>query len=105
MRRLAQLLLNWYVYRYQPAITFTQVRGGIHLHTRTCAPLFRISGTAGPIMLKFCIWHGTPQMRALFKTELRWGVHLQVRTCRFLLHEDGKNKLLFIFSPHTKKTS
>ena len=32
---------------------FPQVMGGVHLHVRTCAPLFHASGTAGCIVLKF----------------------------------------------------
>ena len=32
---------------------FPQVMGGVHLHVRTCAPLFHTSGTAGRIVLKF----------------------------------------------------
>ena len=31
----------------------------VHLHVRTCAPLFHISWTTGRIMLKFGVWFGT----------------------------------------------
>ena len=31
----------------------TQVMVGVHPHVSTCAPLFRVSGTAGRIALKF----------------------------------------------------
>ena len=42
----------------QVAITFAQVRGGVHLHVRTCTPLFHILETAGRIAFKFCVWLG-----------------------------------------------
>ena len=45
----------WCVLRDQLAITFTQVRGGVNLHVRTCAPLFHILQTAGRIAFKFCV--------------------------------------------------
>ena len=42
----------WCVVRDQLARQFTQTQGRVHLHVRTCVPLFRISGTAGRIALK-----------------------------------------------------
>ena len=43
----------WYVVRDQLGRRFILLRGGVHLQVRTCAPLFRILGTAGWIALKF----------------------------------------------------
>ena len=45
----------WYVVRVQLSWQFTSTRAGVHLHVRTCVPLFRISGTAGRTALKFGI--------------------------------------------------
>ena len=42
----------WDVLRDQTR-QFTQITDGVHLHVRTCVPLFRISRTAGRIALKF----------------------------------------------------
>ena len=43
----------WRVVRDPLDMSFTLLRGGVHLHVRTCAPPpFRISGTAGRIALK-----------------------------------------------------
>ena len=36
-------------------ITFAQVRSGVNLHVRTCAPVFHISQTTGRIAFKFCV--------------------------------------------------
>ena len=44
------------VFRDQLAHAFAQVRGEVHLHVRTCTPLFHISQTAGRIAFKFCVW-------------------------------------------------
>ena len=43
----------WRAVRDQLAMRFKLLRGGMHLHVRTRASLFRISGTAGRIALKF----------------------------------------------------
>ena len=43
----------WCVVRDPLAMRFTPLRGGVHLRLRTCAPLFRLSGTARRIVLKF----------------------------------------------------
>ena len=43
----------WRVVRDQLAVRFTLLWGGVHLHVRTCAPLFRISETVGRTALKF----------------------------------------------------
>ena len=45
--------LIWCVVRDPLAMRLTLLRGGVHLHVRTCTPLFRFSGTAGRIALKF----------------------------------------------------
>ena len=44
----------------------------MHLHVRTCTPLFQISQTAGRIAFKFGLWLGvgTHQTRALHKSEV-----------------------------------
>ena len=41
--------------KFVPAMRFTLLRSGVHLHVRTCAALFRTSGAAGRIALKFGI--------------------------------------------------
>ena len=46
------------VFRDQLSITFTQIRGGVHLNVRTCTPLFHVSQTAGWIAFKFGLWQG-----------------------------------------------
>ena len=43
----------WYAVRDQLARQFTQTKDGVYLHVHTCVALFRISGTAGLIALKF----------------------------------------------------
>ena len=43
----------WYVVGDQLARQLTQTEDGVHLHVRTCVPLFHISGTALRIALKF----------------------------------------------------
>ena len=63
----------------------TQVMGEVHMHVRTCAraylPLFRISGMATRITLKFDAWLGPHELGAYIS--LRWGtaarVHLRIR--------------------------
>ena len=40
-------------------MSVTQVRDGMHLHVRTCTPLFHISRTVRRIVLKFGMWLGT----------------------------------------------
>ena len=52
------------------AITFAQVKGGVHLHVRTCTSLFHILQTAGRIAFKFFVWIGTHQIRVLHKSEM-----------------------------------
>ena len=39
--------------------SFTQVRGEVHLHVRTCTPLYHILKTAGLIAFKYSVWLGT----------------------------------------------
>ena len=34
----------------------TQTKGGVHLHVRTCKPLFRTSGTVESIALQYGMW-------------------------------------------------
>ena len=46
----------WLVVRDPLAWRFTKVDGGVQVHVRTCASLFRISGTAGRIALKLGVW-------------------------------------------------
>ena len=46
----------WYLVRDPLAMRFTEVDYGVQMHMRTCAPLFRISGTTGRIALKFGVW-------------------------------------------------
>ena len=48
----------WYVVGDPLAKRFTEVNGGVQMHVRTCAPPFRILGTAGRIALKFGVWLG-----------------------------------------------
>ena len=38
---------------------FPHVWGGVHLHVRTCTPVFQISQAAGRIVFKFGVWLGT----------------------------------------------
>ena len=40
-------------------LLFLYVRDGMHLHMRTCTPLFHISRTAWSIVLKIVVWLGT----------------------------------------------
>ena len=47
---------NSQLVRNQLARQLTQTNGGSHLHMRTCVSLFRISGAAGRIVLKFAMW-------------------------------------------------
>ena len=54
----------------------THVRGGVHLHVRTCRPLFHISQTAGRIPFKFCVWLGTHWISVLHMSEVEC-----IRTC------------------------
>ena len=53
----------WCVFINQLAITFAQVRGGVHLHVRTCTPLFHTLQTADRI---------PPQWKSL-KIRPDWG--------------------------------
>ena len=46
----------WFVVRDLLAWRFTKVNGGVRVHVHTCAPLFRISGTAGRIALRLGVW-------------------------------------------------
>ena len=45
----------WYAVGDQLARQSTQTKGEIYLHVHTCVPLFRISGTAGCIVLTFAL--------------------------------------------------
>ena len=56
----------WHVARDQLARLFTEVDDGVQLHVRTCATLFRISGTAGRIALKFGVWLWDQQQCVLY---------------------------------------
>ena len=42
----------------------------MHLHVRTCPPLFHISQTAWRIVFRFGVWLRTHQIRALQKSEM-----------------------------------
>ena len=59
---LADCVQIWYVGWGSLTKCLPQVMDGVHLHVRTCAPLFRncsaccFSVTVGPIALKFCTW-------------------------------------------------
>ena len=64
--------------------SFTQVRDGMHLHVRTCSPLFHISRTVWRIVLKFVVWLGA---HSTSLTQVRCGAHLHVHTCTPLLHD------------------
>ena len=56
----------WYVVRDQLGKQLTQAKDGVHLHVRTCVPLFHISGTVGRIALKFATWvESSPVMRVI----------------------------------------
>ena len=57
---------------------FAHVWGRVHLHVRTCTPLFHISQTTGRIAFKFCVTGD--QLDKCF-THVWGGVHLHVRTC------------------------
>ena len=46
----------WFVVRDPLPSRFTKVNGWIQVHVRTWAPLFRISGRAGRIVLKLGVW-------------------------------------------------
>ena len=46
----------WFVVRDPLAWCFTKVNGEVQVHVRTCAPPFRISGTAGRVGLKLGVW-------------------------------------------------
>ena len=58
LRNVGRIALKFsrYVARDLLARHFTEVDDGAQLHVRTCAPLFRISGTAGRIALKSGVW-------------------------------------------------
>ena len=66
----------WFVVIYQLAWCFTKVLYGVHVHVRTCAPLFRISETAGRIAPKLGSWLDTTS--SALCTE--WGYQHE-RTC------------------------
>ena len=42
-----------------PQLCFMEIKGGVHLHVRTCIPNFCISQTCGCIVVKFSVWLGT----------------------------------------------
>ena len=48
----------WCVTRDPLDKCFTHVWGGVHLHVRTCTPVFQVPQTAGRIAFKFCVWLG-----------------------------------------------
>ena len=54
--------------------------GEVHLHARTCTPLFHISGTAGRIFLTFGGWLGTQNLGMRFMQGVGWAP-MHVRTC------------------------
>ena len=56
---LADCVQIWCVGLGSLTTCFLKVMGGVHLHVRTCAPLFYISVTAERIVLKFSGWLGT----------------------------------------------
>ena len=60
---------------------FTEVDDGVQMHVRTFAPLFRISGTAGRIALKFWSAVRDPSVRRF--REVNGGVQVHVRVGHF----------------------
>ena len=52
----------WYIAWYVIASRGAHLKLRVPLHVRTCAPLFSISETTGPIGLKFCTQSGIPQL-------------------------------------------
>ena len=62
----------WYVVRDQLAWQFAQTKGiRVHLHLHTCIVLFRISGTAGSIVLKF-VMLVKAMLCVLYKSWIGW---------------------------------
>ena len=58
-KSLADCVKILYVARDPLDKSFAEVRGGVHLHLRTCTPLFHILQTTGRIVFKFGVWLGT----------------------------------------------
>ena len=45
----------WCVVTDRPTMHFIHATSGVHLHARTCAPLFHSSGNTGRFVLKFSV--------------------------------------------------
>ena len=74
----------WCVSRDPLDKSSTQAIYGMHLHVRTCTPLFPISHTVWRIVLKFGVWLG---IHSMILTQVRCGANLHVRTCTLLSHD------------------
>ena len=94
---LADCVQIWYVGWGSLTKCLPQVIDGVHLHVRTCAPLFHkcsaccFSVTVGPIALKFCYALGNPLATAY--AVVTDGVSLHVRTCtpRFCISQTARS--------------
>ena len=78
----------WCAVRDKLTMRFKLLRGGIHLHVRTSASRFRISGTAERIAPKFGMLLLRSQL-ARQLTQINGGVHLHVRACVPLFRTSG----------------
>ena len=93
---LADCVQIWYVGWGSLTKCLPQVIDGVHLHVRTCAPLFHkcsaccFSVTDGPIALK--IWYALGNPLATAYAVVTDGVSLHVRTCapRFCISQTAR---------------
>ena len=77
------------VFREQLAIAFAQVRGGVHLHVRTCTPLFQYLANGRADCVPTWCDAGDPLYERL--TQVKCRVHLHVRTCTPLSHDGASS--------------
>ena len=91
----------WCVARDPLDKCFTHVWCGIHLHVRTCTPVFQISQTAGVLCSNLVCCYG-PIIDKCFTRTRVWGVvHLHVRTCTPL----GFSERRLVKLPATRTTN
>ena len=82
----------WCVARDPLARLFAKVHGGAQLHVSTCAPLFRISETAGTDCAE--IWYVVrgPLAKRFTKNDVRYGTCSRA-ACMCVLHRMGDSAL------------
>ena len=59
-----------WLHRDQAVMHISQIMNVVHLYVRPCVLLFRISGTAGKIAVKFSAWLETHQPYVLHKPKV-----------------------------------